>query len=632
MTLAHRRHQRLVRLERALAAQITELERALAPGTPERTPPHLKRELLADPHLVAQAVARFLFWRRYLASRAPDREATLLRVWRQLVGRFIWRAARHARAHGHPLPLRDGAQAPAWVWQTLPATSAKRASGDNGDNPDATISSDAADWWAEYGDPEAAAELGADALDLSIDGEALDTYATGDGLPEGELGAWADFAGVAGAVVNLKKLARLVTRGDVAAAGDALSFADVLSLARQYGLSDMQLAQMVDASWNGQALLWSQDSALSAFGTSLGVPAPGLAPSSGDTGGIGGVFDIHDSPMLTYLRDQAGMRITQITDGQRTLITNTLWLGLGGDTRFAPLSVDAAGRLLRQMWDATGQDVTQMSRSRAYMIAATETARAESFGSMVAMYRLGVQATTWSVTAGACQRCIGNGEAGPVPLYQSYPSGVQAPPDHPLCRCALLPYVPDSFDPAQWQSRDAGPLLDALTSGASADLLTWPETGFDQGFFDAVDLPSGLEDLPDIGLMQVAPVVRKRRTPDGPHRWLVEDGGALVAAMHAHTSGVTLAQLSQALSGAAELSAARWLEVARMDVPLSADALHTFADALRPEHLARDAKLRRRVEAADAAYALDLRRRFDAALHAWRASHHDTDKTDKGQE
>jgi SPP1 gp7 family putative phage head morphogenesis protein len=85
------------------------------------------------------------------------------------------------------------------------------------------------------------------------------------------------------------------------------------------------------------------------------------------------------------------------------------------------------------------------SESRAMTIARTETAMADVEGNLIA-YRAaeesGIDLRKEWITAGddlVTPDCKSNGEQGPIPLSSKFQSGVDAPPDHPNCRCDVLP-------------------------------------------------------------------------------------------------------------------------------------------------------------------------------------------------
>ena len=86
------------------------------------------------------------------------------------------------------------------------------------------------------------------------------------------------------------------------------------------------------------------------------------------------------------------------------------------------------------------QDSFLFSEGRAEMIAKTETAKASVQGSVGAWRESGVvKGKSWQVSndEGVCEECDGNQDEGIVALDDDFSSGDDAPPAHPLCRCAL---------------------------------------------------------------------------------------------------------------------------------------------------------------------------------------------------
>ncbi len=84
------------------------------------------------------------------------------------------------------------------------------------------------------------------------------------------------------------------------------------------------------------------------------------------------------------------------------------------------------------------------SRERAKVISRTETIRASNAGSLESYKASGVVGAVEWLTAEddkVTPDCVLNGEAGPVRLGQAFPSGAEAPPDHPNCRCTIAPVV-----------------------------------------------------------------------------------------------------------------------------------------------------------------------------------------------
>lgn len=87
------------------------------------------------------------------------------------------------------------------------------------------------------------------------------------------------------------------------------------------------------------------------------------------------------------------------------------------------------------------EDSFAFSEGRADMIARTEVAMADSTSQMIAYQDSGVVAGTVWITANddaVSDGCQANAEAGVVPLGELYPSGDEAPPAHPNCRCDIV--------------------------------------------------------------------------------------------------------------------------------------------------------------------------------------------------
>ena len=82
-----------------------------------------------------------------------------------------------------------------------------------------------------------------------------------------------------------------------------------------------------------------------------------------------------------------------------------------------------------------------MSKYRSELVARTETANALSQASLDSMADMGIDGKEW-VTAGddeVSEECQGNEAEGVIPVGQTFSGGVDAPPQHPDCRCSLAP-------------------------------------------------------------------------------------------------------------------------------------------------------------------------------------------------
>ena len=103
---------------------------------------------------------------------------------------------------------------------------------------------------------------------------------------------------------------------------------------------------------------------------------------------------------------------------------------------------------------------------RAEMIAETEIRRANSLAALEG-YKgaasIGVKTKKeWLIADGenVCDDCQDNADEGPIELDDAFPSGDDAPPGHPNCRCALSPVVYDE-DPSDAAVADDGENVDA---------------------------------------------------------------------------------------------------------------------------------------------------------------------------
>jgi len=87
------------------------------------------------------------------------------------------------------------------------------------------------------------------------------------------------------------------------------------------------------------------------------------------------------------------------------------------------------------------KEFADMSRYRSQLIARTETANALSSASLDRMQDMGIEGKEW-VTAGddkVSDECLGNEAEGVIPVGQTFSGGVDAPPQHPDCRCVVAP-------------------------------------------------------------------------------------------------------------------------------------------------------------------------------------------------
>lgn len=104
----------------------------------------------------------------------------------------------------------------------------------------------------------------------------------------------------------------------------------------------------------------------------------------------------------------------------------------------------ASGATAEEIADAV-QEAYAFSVERATIIAQTEVARANSYGALEGYREAGSMGLTirkeWLDLETACEECVANAQAGPIELDAAFPSGDEAPPAHPHCRCVISPVV-----------------------------------------------------------------------------------------------------------------------------------------------------------------------------------------------
>ena len=113
------------------------------------------------------------------------------------------------------------------------------------------------------------------------------------------------------------------------------------------------------------------------------------------------------------------------------------------------------------------------SATRAEMVARTEMANADMAGAMDG-YRVSglVAGKRWSTSNDdlVSEECLACEAAGVIGLDDMFPTGVYAPPNHPNCRCTVLPVLTDEM-PAAGKTTKGRPMPKIIWSGAHRDAL-----------------------------------------------------------------------------------------------------------------------------------------------------------------
>lgn len=160
-----------------------------------------------------------------------------------------------------------------------------------------------------------------------------------------------------------------------------------------------------------------------------------------------GITDLAMEQAVEYAKERAaemvGMRVVDgklvenpnpkwaITDSTRDMLKNLVAESL----EEGPSPKELAAQIAES---------TAFSAARADMISRTELAMAHSQGA-VEGYRQarasGVPVMKEWLDSDGCEECSLNAKAGPIDLDDKFPSGDDAPPAHPNCRCAVSPVV-----------------------------------------------------------------------------------------------------------------------------------------------------------------------------------------------
>lgn len=138
-------------------------------------------------------------------------------------------------------------------------------------------------------------------------------------------------------------------------------------------------------------------------------------------------FDLTNPDVIAALENEAAYLLNQssIDDTTRSRLIDLIKNVKIGDNA----TVD-------EIASALSDEYPDISDSRAFTIARTETARAMGEGNYNAMTQNGVQTKKW-VLAGSkpCEICQPNADDGYIPIDQTFSSGDDYEPAHPNCEC-----------------------------------------------------------------------------------------------------------------------------------------------------------------------------------------------------
>lgn len=128
---------------------------------------------------------------------------------------------------------------------------------------------------------------------------------------------------------------------------------------------------------------------------------------------------------VEWAEKQAADLVTGLDETTADLLSDAVAEGIEEQ-----LGVAGTSRLIRDAID-------DMAVSRAAMIASTEMNRAMSTATVEKLNNLGVEYKRIILSPEACDICVDNEAAGPIPIDDDFDSGDAYPPFHPNCRCAV---------------------------------------------------------------------------------------------------------------------------------------------------------------------------------------------------
>ena len=153
--------------------------------------------------------------------------------------------------------------------------------------------------------------------------------------------------------------------------------------------------------------------------------------------GVSAMFDVKNRRAVAWLKDNALIHATSIVATMKAEAASLIVSGIRN------------GKSMVDIADDITSMVKEQSGWRALRIARTEVISGYAEGSLEGYRQSGVVKMKKWLTAGdervdggdMSGACATNEAAGEIPLEQIFPSGDVAPPNHPNCRCSLVPVV-----------------------------------------------------------------------------------------------------------------------------------------------------------------------------------------------
>ena len=140
---------------------------------------------------------------------------------------------------------------------------------------------------------------------------------------------------------------------------------------------------------------------------------------------------------IDWAEENAADLVTGIEEATRDMLRMTITSGLQDNLSAEDIATNI-------------EEAYAFSDERAMLIATTEIASANSEGALAGYQEAEAEGISvkksWLILDDACDDCQENEAAGAIDLDEQFPSGDDAPPAHPNCRCVLVPEVEDGGD------------------------------------------------------------------------------------------------------------------------------------------------------------------------------------------
>lgn len=148
-------------------------------------------------------------------------------------------------------------------------------------------------------------------------------------------------------------------------------------------------------------------------------------------------FALIDDGAVQWMNSRAATMVTKINETTRQELARVLTKGTQAGDSVARI----ARNIRKEVVGWSDIRIGTKVRGRAFMIANTELNEAMSEASQQTYDRLGIAGKSWSTVGDdrVSDDCLDNEGAGIIPMGASFPGGVMHPPQHPDCRCSLVP-------------------------------------------------------------------------------------------------------------------------------------------------------------------------------------------------